>query len=93
MLSIFIEYENRRLSVKSVPSLQKEARVGRAPLTTACAPHFSLLKILFLKHYLRTILQKMIEKEIVTFIYNSRLTFLDSSQNCWQSNAIYNSPQ
>ena len=53
-----------------------EAKGARAPPVTACSPHFSLLKILFLDHHV-TRQQTMMEKGIVTFKYNSRLTFLD----------------
>ena len=50
-------------------------REGRTPLAAACAPHFSLLKILFLEHHATTRQQTMMEKGIITFEHNSPRTF------------------
>ena len=36
---------------------------GAVTLTAACAPHFGLLKILFLEHHVTTRQSKMTEKE------------------------------
>ena len=72
--------------------LLRGARRGRAPshLKAACAPHFSLLKILFLEHHVTTKQQTIMEKGIIlTFKHNSRLTFQGSLRNCWQNNAPY----
>ena len=60
------------------------------PLTAAHAPHFGLLKILFLKHHVMMTIDNMMEKEIIiTFKHNFRLTFLDSVQNCWQPIVVH----
>ena len=56
---------------ESVPLL----RGGVPPLTSACAPHFGFLKILFLEHYTTTRQQTMMDKEIITFKHNSPLMF------------------
>ena len=48
---------------------------GLCPLTYACAPHFSLLKRLFLEHHATTRQQTVMEKGIITFKHNSSLTF------------------
>ena len=45
------------------------------PLTTDCAPHFGLLKLLFLEHHVRARQQTIMEKGIRTFKHNSPLTF------------------
>ena len=45
------------------------------PLTAACAPHFGLLKILFLEHLVTTKQQAMMEKGIITLKHNSPLSF------------------
>ena len=53
-----------------------DARKGRAPLSTACAPpRFGLLKILFLEDQVAVRQQTMMEKGIITFKHNLPLTF------------------
>ena len=68
----------------AVPSLQG---VVPTPLITTCAAPFWFIQNTFLKHHLRTRQQAMIEKRMITFKRNSRLSFLYSLRNCWPPTA------
>ena len=60
----------------SVPPLRGDGGwQGARPLTAACASHFGLLKVLFFKYHSATKQRAMMEKGIVTFNHNFRLTF------------------
>ena len=75
--------------IRAAVSSLRGAREDRAPLTAAAAPHFGLLKILFLEHRPKTRQQAMMEKGIITFKHNFSLTFSRSLRNCWQPTAVH----
>ena len=63
-----------------MPSLRK-GQGGRAP-------HFGLIKILFLDHYATTTQQTMMEKKKLRSNIVFLRCFLDSLRNCWQPTAV-----
>ena len=59
------------------------------PLTTAYAPSFWFTQNKFLEYHVTTRQETIMEKGIITFKHNFRLTFFDSLQNCWQPTDVH----